>query len=382
MPAIEVRPVSSLKELRTFLTLPWRIYRNYPNWVPPLIVDTKGLLDTRKNPFYQHAEICNFVAYRDGEPAGRISAIVDRNYVEFQDDRAGLFGFFETVEDGEVSQALFSAAEAWIQERGMERLLGPANPSTNHIFGLLVEGFDKPPMVMMPYSPPYYDGLIKACGLKKAKDLYAYHMDDSIPISDRIRRVSEIIKKRHNVTVRSAVKKQFQHELELIKTVYNDAWTKNWAFVPWTDEEFEHMGKDIKMIVNFDFILLAFVDGEIAGASIALPNINQALKYVKNGRLFPFGLFKLLWAMGKVSEIRCAVMGVRHKYRGMGLDAVFYHDTYELCVNNNYSRNVEISWILEDNMPMRNALERWGSIRYKTYRVYEKEFVPSKVDGS
>ncbi len=381
MPTIEVRAVSSRKEFRTFLSLPWSIYRDYPNWVPQLIVDTKSLLDTRTNPFYQHAEICNFVAYREGKPAGRISAIVDHNYVEFQNDRTGLFGFFETVEDGEVSKSLFSAAEAWVQERGMERLLGPANPSTNHIFGLLVDSFDKPPMVMMPYNPPYYDGLIKDCGLKKAKDLYAYHMDDTIPISDKIRRVTDIVKKRHNVTVRSANKKNFKHELELVKTVYNDAWTKNWAFVPWTDEEFEHIGNDIKMIANFDLILLGFVNDEIAGASIALPNINQALKYVKNGRLFPFGLFKLLWSMRKVSEIRCAVLGVRHKYRSMGLDAVFYNDTYELCIKNGYNRNVEISWILEDNLPMRNTLERWGSIRDKTYRVYEKEIVPSKANG-
>ncbi|MBA7665378.1 Protein YghO [subsurface metagenome] len=373
MANVVVNEVSTKKELRTFIKLPWKIYKEYPNWVPPLIIDQKSIFNIQKNPFFRHSKIQNFLAFKDGEAAGRISAVVDHNYNQFHNEKTALFGFFEASDDKEVGRALFAAAEDWILEQKMEHMLGPANPSTNQIFGLLVDAFDLPPMALMPYNPPYYEDLFLHAGLKKAKDMYAYHMDETIPISDKIKRVTNIIRKKHNITIRSADIKEFDREVELIKTVYNDAWTKNWGFVPFTDEEIEHLGKDIKLIARPELILLAFVEDEIAAFCLSLPNVNQAFKHVKNGRLFPTGLFKLLWYIRKVNQLRVAIMGVRKKYRTMGIDALFYHDTWIRAYEYGYRDNVELSWILEDNYPMLNTIERWGGIRYKTYRVYGKE---------
>ena len=367
---VTVRPVAAKRDLRRFIRLPWKIYRGDPNWVPPLILDQKDVLNTEKNPFYKHAEMQLFMAYRGEEPVGRIGAIVDHNYISFQDDKAGFFGFFESIDDSAVSKALFEAAESWVRGKEMEHMFGPANPSTNHILGLLVDAFDRPPMVMMPYNPPYYADLIQGAGFRKIKDLYAYHMDESIPISDKIKRVTGIIRGKHNVSIRHAEKKKFERELEFIKTVYNDAWIKNWGFVPWTDEEIEHLGKDVKTIAEEDLILLAEVDGEPAGFSLSMPDVNQALKHI-NGRLLPFGLFKLLWHSRKINRLRTAIMGVSKKYRGMGIEAVFCYETYVRALKHGFTDG-EISWVLEDNLPMRNIVERWGSVLYKTYRLYDK----------
>ncbi len=369
---VVVKAVESGRDFRTFILFPWKIYRGNPNWVPPLIMDQKNLFNTKKNPFFKHSIIRSFLAFKENKAVGRISAVIDHNYNDFQNDRAGIFGFFESIDDKAVSNVLFEAAEEWIREQKMERMFGPANPSTNHILGLLIDAFDQPPMVMMPYNPPYYEKLFEQYGLKKAKDLYAYHMDESIPISDKIKRVTAIIKKKHNITVRPAEIKEFDREVELIKTVWNEAWERNWGFVPWTDEEFEHLGKEIKTIVNPELILLAFMDHEIAAFCLTLPDVNQALKRI-NGRLLPFGLLKLLWYARKLTRMRVAIMGVRKKYRMMGIEAVFCHETYVQGVKHGLT-DAEISWILEDNLPMLNIMERWGSRRYKTYRMYEKEF--------
>jgi GNAT superfamily N-acetyltransferase len=368
----EIRPVRTAGELRKFILYPWRLYRGNPNWVAPLVSDQKLLLDPRKNPFFQHSELQHFLAWRGREIVGRISAIVDRNYVEFQQDKTGLFGFFECIEDEPTARALFAAAEAWLRERGMERMLGPTNPSTNDTVGLLTDAFDQPPVLHMPYTLPYYLRLCESSGLSKARDLYAYYMESKTPISEKIRRVAELVSKRRKVTVRTInMKKLFTEEIELIKAVYNDAWTRNWGFVPWTEAELEHTAKDLKKAVVPDIVLLAFVDGEIAGFSLALPDLNLALRHI-NGRLLPFGLFKVLWYARKIDMLRVLAMGVRKKFQGLGIDAVFYYETYVRGRKAGFERG-EFSWILEDNYPMRNAMENWGARIYKTYRMYGKE---------
>jgi hypothetical protein len=368
----EIRPVTTAKDLKTFIMLPWQLYHGNPCWVAPLVSDQKLLLDPRKNPFFEHSELQHFLAVRGRVAVGRISAIVDRNYIEFQQDKTGLFGFFECIDDTPTAQALFTAAEGWLRERGMERMLGPTNPSTNDTVGLLADAFDQPPVLHMPYTLPYYLRLCEASGLTKARDLYAYYMETKTPISDKIRRVAELVRKRRNVTIRPInMKKLFTEEIELIKAVYNDAWTRNWGFVPWTEAELEHTAKDLKKAVVPDIVLLAFVDGEIAGFSLSLPDLNIALRHIR-GRLLPFGLFKVLWYARKIDMLRVLALGVRKKFQGLGLDALFYYETYTRGMKAGFRRG-EFSWVLEDNFPMRNAMENWGARIYKTYRMYGKE---------
>jgi GNAT superfamily N-acetyltransferase len=371
--SVTVRPVETARDFRTFILLPWKIYRGNPAWVPPLIMDQKNILSPLKNPFFYHGQVQNYLAWRDGEPVGRISAIVNDRYNEFQQEKTGFFGFFESVNDRKVSDALLSAAEGWVRERGMERLRGPTNPSTNDTLGLLVDAFDLPPLILMPYNPPYYPELVEGYGLQKAKDLYAYYMhEDVTPISDKVRRVSELVRKRHNLTIRPFRLNRLAEEIELVRQIYNDAWTRNWGFVPWTDEELEHLGKELKPVAVPDLALFAYMGDEPVGFSLALPDFNQALRHA-NGRLLPFGLLKILWYSRKIDMIRVAIMGVRRKYQNLGIDAVFYYETYTRGTARGYRRG-EFSWILEDNLPIRLAMEKWGARIYKTYRLYDKEF--------
>ena len=368
---LQIQPVTGKKALNAFIKFPWEIYRGDPNWVPPLLIEQKAVLDTRKNPFFLHSEIQSFLARREGKPVGRISAIIDNNYNDFQNEKTGFFGFFEAINDREVSRALFSAAERWIREKGMNRMLGPTNPSTNYVLGLLIDAFDRPPVLQMPYNPAYYVELFEDYGLGKAHDLYAYYMEDITPISDKIQRVAELVRKRKNVTVRPIVMRKLAEEIKLIKVVYNDAWERNWGFVPWTDEELEHTAQDLKIAAIPDLVLFAYVDGELAGWSLALPDLNQALRRI-NGRLFPFGLLKILCYLRKIDMLRVLNLGVRKKFQGIGLDSIFYYETYTRGTKHGFHRG-EFSWILEDNHPMRNAMENWGARIYKTYRLYSKD---------
>jgi GNAT superfamily N-acetyltransferase len=336
------------------------------------VSDQKLLLDPRKNPFFEHSELQHFLALRHGRVVGRISAIVDHNYVEFQQEKAGFFGFFECSADQEVARALFAATESWLRERGMQRMIGPTNPSTNDTVGILADAFDQYPVLHMPYNFPYYLQLCEAAGLSKARDLYAYYMENTVAVSEKIKRVAELIRKRRKVTIRPInLKKLFTEEIQLIKTVYNDAWERNWGFVPWTEAELEHTAKDLKKVVEPDMVLLAFVDGEIAGFILSLPDLNIALRHI-NGRLLPFGLFKVLWHARKIDMVRTLAMGVRKKFQGLGLDAIFYYESWVRGKEHGFNRG-EMSWILEDNYAMRNPMENWGARIYKTYRMYGKE---------
>lgn len=369
---IQIVPVKSKKDLKKFILLPWKIYRGNPYWVPPLIMDQKNMFNPKKNPFFEHADVQNFLALKHGEVAGRITAIINHNHNQFHNEKTGFFGFFESENDEDVARALFEAAEDWIRKRGMDRIRGPMNFSTNDTCGLLIDAFDSPPVILMPYNPPYYKELIEKAGYGKVKDLYAYFMDDSTPISDKVKRISDIIKRRHNVTIRSVNMKKFREDVELVKIVYNEVWSKNWGFVPLTDAEIDHIAKELKPVVDPDLAIFAFVDGEPAGFSLTLPDMNQALIKI-NGRLFPFGLIKLLWYSRKIDTVRVFIMGVREKFRHLGIDAVFYYETYTRGTRKGFHKG-EFSWILEDNYNMRNTLEKMGARIYKTYRIFEKEF--------
>lgn len=353
---------------RNFLHLPWLIYKGDTNWVPPLLVQVKASLDTRRNPFYRRSRIKLFTAEKDGRTAGRIAAIVNGPHNEFHGDKAGFFGFFECIDDPAVADALLAAAKNWLASQGMNTLRGPANPSTNHDCGLLVDGFSMPPQVMMPFNPQYYPRLLEACGLRKAKDLYAYKLTPET-FSPQLRDLADRLAKRASLEVRPIDMKNFRREADLIREIYNKGWERNWGFVPVDDAEFDHLAKEMKQILEPSLVLIGFAAGRPAGFSVTLPNINEPLKTI-NGRLFPFGLFKLMAGMKKIKSGRNLLMGVIPECRKMGLDVLMYKCTVDASARLGYTWG-ELSWILEDNIDMRRVLEKMGASVYKTYRLYE-----------
>lgn len=364
-------PVRSAAERRRFMRFPWSVYRGMDAWVPPLISDFKKKLDTERNPFYEHADIELFLARQNGAVAGTVAAIIDHHYNRFHDERTGFFGFFEAVDDDAVTRALIDAAALWLKARGMERIRGPVNPSTAESLGILLDAYDRPPVIMMAYNPPYYPRLLKSAGLTKAKDLLALYMEErEAPVSPKVARLAELVRRRHNVTIRSADLWQIEREMALVKLIYNDAWTRNWGFVPFTDAEIDYAAADLKMVLDPDLAFFAFVDGEPAGFSLAIPDFNQVLRRM-NGRLFPIGVFKVLWYKRRIDLLRVVLAGVRHKYRNLALDAVFYYETYTRGTAKGFHRG-EFSWVLEDNVAMRTTLEKMGARVYKRYRMYDR----------
>jgi hypothetical protein len=343
--------------------------------VPPLIGEVKKLLSPAKNPFWQHAEAAYFLARRDGTVVGRIATIVNHRHNEFHNEKAGFFGFFESLNDTAVSLALYEKAAQWLSGKGMTLMRGPANPSSNDDWGFLLEGYDEPPTVMMPYNPAYYHELARDAGLTKVKDLYAFFIDQTSEIPEKALRVAAIAQKKTGVVVRPLDMKDLDNEVRRIKEVYNSAWELNWGFVPMTDEEIEHLAADLKRIAIPDLVLMAEVDGKPAGVSIAIPNINEVLHNM-NGRLFPFGWLKFLLGFRRIKRVRIIVMGVVKEYRKRGIDAVFYVDTYKNGVKHGFTEG-EMSWVLEDNDMTNRSIEMFGGRLYRRYRLYEKPITPA-----
>ncbi|MBN1686663.1 MAG: hypothetical protein JW852_08410 [Spirochaetales bacterium] len=372
--SLTVHPVTNRRDLRRFLVFPWHIYRGgdkYPSWVPPLLFDEMDTHNTNKNPFYDHAEMQRFIAYRDGKPVGRIGAIIDHSYNEYHESKTGFFGFLEQENDETISAALFEAAESWLADQGIKDVLGPMNPSSNHMLGLLINGFDAPACVMMPYNPPYYADIITGRGYSPAKDLYAYRIESTRPLPERTVRIAGILEKETEVEIRPIDMKNLRREVQLIREIYNDAWRDNWGFVPWTPAEMDHMIGIFKLICIPDLVLLAFMKGEAVGFSMAIPDINQVLIRM-NGRLFPFAFVKFLYLKSKIDRIRVAVFGVKRKQQGLGIDALFFAHTYQNAKRHGIKEG-EFSWILEENLDARRLLENWGAEMYRTYRIYKKE---------
>ncbi len=370
---IEVREVASRSQLKTFIKLPWRIYQNNPYWVPPLIVDRLAFFDKKKNPFYRFAQTTLLIAYRNGKPVGRIATCVNRSHNEFHQEKVGFFGFFESIKDYDVAHRLLKVAMIYLKKAGMESMRGPCNFSTNHEVGLLIDNFEHSPQVMMTYNPPYYAEYFEKFGLKKVKDLLAFNMTQENVPSERLNKIVERIRQRSGATFRKINVRDFDNEILRVIEVYNQAWENNWGFVPLSQDEFIHIAKDMKMILDPDLALFAQIDGKPAGFALALPDVNQVIKKVKNGRLFPFGIFRLLWDLKvrkKINQARVLTMGIVKEFRGRGLDTVFYYDLYHNGVANGYFTG-ELSWILEDNRLMIAAAEALGAKPYKTYRIYQ-----------
>lgn len=372
MGGLEVVAVDNKGASKEFIELPYRLYRNETHWVPPLRIAVKELLDKSKHPFYANAEMQLFLARRGGEVAGRIAAIINKAHNQFHGEQAGFFGFFDCVDDVTVADALLSRARQWTKERGATFLRGPVNPSTNYECGILVDGFDSDPMVMMTYNPPYYDQLLQKVGLRKAKDLLAYLSNANRIEMKKIDRVAEKVLKTTGVTVRPINVKDFDAEVGRVYEVYGaatGAWAENWGFVPMSREEFAAMGKEMKMILKPELVLLGEVNGRVVGFALALPDVNQAMKPA-NGNLFPTGLLKILYYQRLIKSVRVLALGVVEEYRASGLAAGFYATLVRNARKLGYG-DCEMSWILEDNVLMNRSLEVMGAKHYKTYRIYE-----------
>ncbi len=372
---LTVVPARQRSARARFIALPWDIYQDDDAWVPPLRSDVRKLMDP-SHPFHQHADVEFYLALDgDGRAVGRIAAVVNRLYNEFHESRTGFIGLFESVDDTAVASALLETASDWLRERGMTEAMGPFNLSTNDELyspGILLDSFDRPPVLMMAHNPPYYRRLFEEAGWEKRKDLLSYWLEGEAGPPERlVKGMRRLVDRVDGLVVRQLRLKELDREVERIKEVYNSAWERNWGFTPFTDAEIEHLASDLKPIVDERYALIAEVHGEPVGFALALPDYNQALRHV-NGRLFPLGIFKLLWYRRKIDRLRVLTLGLKPEYQRKGIDALFYLKMYENGIAAGLNKG-EASWILEDNWGMRRGLERMGGYVYKTYRVYGTE---------
>jgi len=375
--AIEVREVVNASDLKTFISVPWSIYQDDPFWVPPLKFERKEAFSP-KNPFFLHARWKAWVAWRGDTPVGRISAQIDDLYRERHDPNTGFFGLIEAQEDPAIFTALFDTAESWLKEQGMKTALGPFNLGINQEIGLLVEGFDSPPYVMMGHAPRYYGFAVEACGYAKAQDVLAYELDKYMyEVPEIVRRIKD--RQSDKMKLRMVDRKNTEAELEILRDIFNDAWSENWGFVPFTREEFLTVGKELFMIVPPDFTWIAEADGEPAAFIVMIPNLNEVIADL-NGKLFPFGWLKLIWRL-KVKAPksgRIALMGVRKKHQNTRLGPALALLTIGALHDPGTKRKmerIEMSWILEQNQATRGIIEKMGGAVTKRYRLYRKDLV-------
>ncbi len=393
------QPVERLR----FIKVPWTFYYRDPNWVPHLLMERKEIFDPQKNPTFEHMDATLFLALADVDPAqpptvaagaplpvkgsgpqivGRVAAIINHRHNEFHNEKVGFFGFFESVDDQAVADALLQKAGDWAAARGMTAVIGPNNFNTNDECAMLVEGFDGPPVFLMPYNPPYYPILLEKAGFSKAKDLYAWYIDASAVgnkvsgLPKQLGRVVEKVRKRGNVRVRKPNMKDWHNELRRFKDIYNEAWELNWGFIPLTDKELDHEADGLKMLIDPDLVFFAEVKDEAdnwkpVGASITLPDYNQVFIHLKGTEPLPLLLPKLLWHKRKINRGRVFAMGVMSAYRQKGLDALMYYETAKEMLRKNY-QDAEMGWTLEDNTIVNRGIKLFGAKLYRRYRFYER----------
>jgi len=372
--SVEIRPARSRRDMTRFIKLPWRIYDNEPLWVPPLISERRRHLSRRRNPFFEHAEAEYFLAWRDGEPVGRISAHIDHRLNDLQDNRWGLFGFFESEDDPGVAAALLDAAEGWLRERGRDRMVGPLDFSTNHECGVLVEGHERPPQIFENWHHPYYGGLLEDAGLEKAMDLFKWelYISDKESVLPVIWELAEKLEPEHGIRLRHLNKRDLEQEVRRFSVIYNEAWENNWGAVPLTERELEQLAKEIKPILNENWGMFADKDGETVGAALTVPDFNQVLAKL-DGRLLPFGWLTALRARDEIDRVRVFALGVKPEYQHTGVAAAFYAEHFRMASITRQTGG-EMGWILETNSAMNKAMEAMGGRLVKRYRIYERTF--------
>jgi len=370
---IDIVPVSSTKELASFIDFPHDLYKNDPYYVPELFIAQRDLLT--KHPFHKHNSLQAFLAYDGGKIVGRIAAILNNTHNEFNHRNDGFFGFFDSIDSHEVATALFSTVTKWLKEKGVtQKIIGPVNFSTNEPCGLLVEGFDSSPVLMQTYNKPYYMGLLDKQGFEKQVDLIAWNWEGQNYDDKSVRMLDALQErlKRNNIIIRKVNLKDFKNETIKLREVYNKAWDQNTGFVPLSDEEFDYLAKDLKLILDPDFALLAEQDGKIVAFGLALPDYNQIFKTIKRGRLLPTGIFKLLFGKKNISRIRIYALGVIDGYRKMGIEACLYGTIIKKYKEKGY-KCAEAGWTLEHNTLINNAIAAIKGDPYKKYRLYEKD---------
>ena len=371
-----VRAVSTRRDLGAFIDLPYRLHAGDPFWAPPLRSEVRSALSRKRDPFFEHGDLALFLAEREGKVVGRIAAITNTLHNETQRDRTGFFGFFECVEDPAAAAALLAAAAGWAREQGHDHLLGPVSHSVNHECGLLVDGFDSPPAMLMPHNPPYYAELLEGAGLRGAKDLLAFEVGSNEGVApslpDRAVRAMERIGKRQGITLRPIDTRRLEAEADRIREIFNACWADNWSFVPLTTTEIRDMTHRLKPVLVPDLVPMVEKDGETIGFGMAVPDLNHALLRNRSGRTLP-GMLRILWSLWrkKIPRIRILLLGVLPEYRGKGIDALIFHWIWSRGVARGITWG-EASWILADNAPMINALKRMGFSHYKTFRMYER----------
>jgi hypothetical protein len=371
MPEIIVRPVSTRREQRQFLNYPWQLYRDDPNWVPPLRSDQQELVGYRPHPFHETNRVQTFLATRGGEVCGRIAAIANSAHVEIHKEARGFFGFFECADDQEVANSLFDAAREWLAEQGLTSIRGPMSPSINYVVGTLVEGFDSPPTFLMAYNPDYYPQLIEGYGFRKSQDLYAFWAHrDMLPTSmAKHWPLADQIAERYNVTVRALDRSRLREDVETFLDIYNRSMESHWSFVPMSPGEVRHAAKSLQWLIEPEFAVGAEIDGQVVGVVFVLPDYNPRIKKT-NGRLFPFGFLRLLWNKRSMKKARVLAANVLLEYQLHGIALVLL----KAMVPENLDwkiEEVEYSWIAESNRHSRGALEKGGAKQYKAYRVYD-----------
>ncbi len=376
MAGLQIRPVRTRRELRRFVKAPFALRRDDPQWVPPLIFERMQFLNRRKNPWFEHAEAEYFLAERDGEPVGRITAHYDRRWDEFHGGADGMFGFVEFADDPEVAAALLDTASEWVAGKGRSRILGPMDFTTNDEVGLLIDGFERPPMILQPWHPPYYREMIEGQGYSKAMDLLMWTLEmgqlkKGSQFHDFIHEAAEKSRSEHGITLRNMRKSDMENEIRRFMAVYNEAWGDNWGFVPITDAEVRFQAKNLKQVLDEDWAMIAeSPEGEVVGAALTLPDINQVLAKL-NGRLLPLGWARFLLGKRKIDRVRVFALGVKKDYQHTGVAAALYVKHIETTRPDGVM-SAETGWILEVNEAMNRAMEGMGGEVVKRYRIYEK----------
>lgn len=373
MAQITVKKIESSAEVKKFIDFPHDLYKGDPNYVPELYISQEKLFNRKKNPFFQHAEVDLFFAFKDGKIVGRIAAIDNGGYKKFTGFNDGFFGFFDVIEEYAVAEALLNTAKEWCRKKGLSNIIGPVNFSTNDTCGMLIDGYDVPPVILMTYNKKYYNDFMDRSGFRKKMDLLAYRIGTKENLNQRViamRPAMEERLKRNGITIRKFNMKNFKSEVDKLHEVYNAAWEKNWGFVPMTKDEFRFAASDMKAIVDTDFAYVAEHNGKAIGFSLTVPNLNEVTIKIKRGRLLPTGIFTLLMNQKKVKSVRIITLGVIEGYRKAGVDACFYAMNLEAAAKKNIDYG-EASWILENNDMMNKALLHIGGKVYKKYRLYE-----------
>ena len=374
--SLSIVEVRSRAERNQFIRFPWQIYKNDPAWVPPLITERKAFLDRRKHPFYKHGDAALFLAKRNEEIVGRIMASDDPNYNALHQTNVGSFGLLESIDDPDVATALFDAAANWLRARGRNEIMGPIDYSTNYVCGLLIDGFQYPPTLLTAHNPPYYARLIEGCGFKKEKDWYAWWFSEFPAPAARLKKIADARAAKQKIVIRPVNLKNIKEEGQRIRAIYNQAWEKNWGFVPFTEAEIEHMTKELKPLIVPQAALIAEFGGNPIGFVLGVPDVNVALRKI-NGRLttfgLPIGLLKLLYHLRKTRKGRLIALGVAQKYRGTGVAEMLVLGLMEEAFRRGFTG--ELSMTLEDNVMVNRFIEAMGAKRYKTYRIYSRQII-------